>query len=660
MADRRYLLMSQPGIRRDGTPFDSDFYSDGEWVRWQRGKPRKIGGYRAMSRLVNSPVREVYVDSRNDTNTAHYFSRWGVQRQQFSNTGAGDSFEDRTPFDFTPNAAYTWKADSMFSSTGSPYTALLAQCAPDVSDIASDIEGPIYFGDIATNDPLVQVTNASTPILTSGGICVLQPYLFVYGSNGLLRNSNANDFSDATGWVTGGANDANSANVSSTKFVHGAPVRGGGQSPAGIFWSLNAVVRASFTSDDRIWSYDTLSNPTSIMSKRCVVEVDGKFFWIGTDRFLMYNGVVQEIENNMNQNWFFDNLNYSQRNKVWGTKVPRWGEIWWFYPRGHDTECNDAIIFNYRENTWYDAQKTRGAGDFVETFPYPLWTGTEEVYNTTVLPVGLHLLTDAVTMSGDDTLSVPASTGVAVGMLVIHPSVAYGTLVQSTTATTIVMDANATAEVADGALVAFTTLDPPFVPGNVVTGGTSGAVGTAIRVSNLAINVINVTGTFVITEALTGIGGATGVVTAAPFAQVLEGAYQHEFGVNKVVGDNVSALRSSFTTCNFGFASGNEQNPFVNSPVASDIMTKVGRLDPDFGAVGPLEVTVSGRSYPVQSNTVLQAKMVQDTEPYSDFEAQERILVVKVESNVQDGTYQMGAPYVGLEPGDERSTAETL
>jgi glycosyltransferase involved in cell wall biosynthesis len=82
------------------------------------------------------------------------------------------------------------------------------------------------------------------------------------------------------------------------------------------------------------------------MSSQCVIEYDGIFYWCAVDRFLMYNGVVQEIPNTANQNYFFDNLNYAQRQKVWCTKVPRWGEIWWFYPRGDATECTDAIIYN--------------------------------------------------------------------------------------------------------------------------------------------------------------------------------------------------------------------------------------------------------------------------------------------------------------------------
>jgi hypothetical protein len=99
----------------------------------------------------------------------------------------------------------------------------------------------------------------------------------------------------------------------------------------------------------------------------------------------MYNGVVTEIPNSMNFNYFFDNLNYAQRQKVWASKIPRWGEIWWFFPSGDSEECNDAVVFNVREQVWYDAGTAigarRSAGVFSEVFRFPVWAGTEQ--NTT-------------------------------------------------------------------------------------------------------------------------------------------------------------------------------------------------------------------------------------------------------------------------------------
>ena len=218
-------------------------------------------------------------------------------------------------------------------------------------------------------------------ISVSGGVVMLHPYLFVYGNNGLIQNSAAGDFSN---WVSA---DANANNVATGKIVKGLPLRGGTTSPAGLFWSLDSIIRVTYTPStvngiNFYWKYDLLTSQNSIMSSQCVIEYDGIFYWCAVDRFLTYNGVVQEIPNTINQNYFFDNLNYSQRQKVWCTKVPRWGEIWWFYPKGDATECTDAIIYNVREKTWYDAGQSPGAqrssGTFSEVFRKPIWGGNVE------------------------------------------------------------------------------------------------------------------------------------------------------------------------------------------------------------------------------------------------------------------------------------------
>ena len=41
-------LNIKPGIQRDGTQFDAPCFTEGEWVRFQRGRPRKIQGYRGI------------------------------------------------------------------------------------------------------------------------------------------------------------------------------------------------------------------------------------------------------------------------------------------------------------------------------------------------------------------------------------------------------------------------------------------------------------------------------------------------------------------------------------------------------------------------------------------------------------------------------------
>ncbi len=573
--------LTQPGIKRDGTDFDSPFYQDGQWLRFQRGRPRKIGGYRGMTNLLTGPVRNAFVDSRAGTNTLHTFSPWGVQRLEFDSQGNGGAVVDRTPSGFTRNDLLRWTADRMFSGAGSPYTALMCAATPDIADIASDTGGRLYYGDITATAALAQASDAGGPISVSGGCVVLQPFLFVYGSNGLIRNTIANpDLSVATAWS---GTNSNTANVAGTKIIKGLPVRGGSTSPAGLFWALDSLLRVTFVGGTAIWRYDTISTSINVLSGNGIVEYDGNYYWVGTDRFFMYNGVVQELPNQMNFNWFFDNLNIAQRQKVWALKIPKYGEIWWFFPFGSATECTHAICYNVRENTWYDNRNPRTAGTSPQVFPFPIKIGGEEDRDTTYI-------------------TYTAGVG-------------------------------------------------SFAPGSTVTGGTSGATGTIARVLNTtppALNLINVSGTFAAAESISA-GSVTGTNISSPQAQTLSVAWQHEYGVDKIYGSDVTAIRSFFETTNMSYADGQLSG---GQPVDQQVRTT--RVEPDFIMVGNMNCYVNGRSYAQQSNTLSQPYTFSSSTPFFNIREQRRLMSLIFESNEQNGNYQLGKMLATLEPGDAR------
>jgi hypothetical protein len=162
-----------------------------------------------------------------------------------------------------------------------------------------------------------------------------------------------------------------------------------------------------------------------------VIEYDGIFYWAGVDRFLMYNGVVQEVPNQMSLDWFFDNLNYGMRQKVFAFKVPRRGEIWWCYPRGIAMECTHAVIYNVREGYWYDTVLPDGgrcAGVFAKVYNLPfmvdtdltasgytLWqheTGLDKINGSSIVAIKSYFETSELTLmkgSNPSTQSLSAS-----------------------------------------------------------------------------------------------------------------------------------------------------------------------------------------------------------------------------------------------------------
>ena len=509
-----------PGIQRDGTVFDAPCFVDGRWVRFQRGRPRKIGGYDAIFLNASGISRGMAMTAVNGFN--YVVSGYSDGLEQWitgTSGGLGSGPYTYSLSNFTANANNLWQFDIAYDSTGNNTNNLVAHPGQNLSFITSTVETPVLYGQFpgsyssltmskvgvftavgstttgskvflldsnnvrvgagqsisganipsgttvlsisanvlnitascsgttltTTGSPalLVGMTVTVPPngtaagfnlgtivsgsvntwvvtiggtfssqamtasssgvtivnmsanatasatgttatfdnnIAVSGGCVVIHPYLFVYGSNGLIQNSSAGDFAN---WVSP---DANATNVATGKIVRGLPIRGGSTSPSGLFWAVDALIRVSFQPSSSggtnyFWAYDLVSSQTSIMSSSSVIEYDGIFYWAGVDRFLSYNGVVQEIPNSNNQNYFFDNVNMTQRQKVWATKVPRYGEIWWFYPKGDATECTDAIIYNVRDKTWYDAGEAigarRSAGVFSEVFFKPIWAGNE-------------------------------------------------------------------------------------------------------------------------------------------------------------------------------------------------------------------------------------------------------------------------------------------
>ena len=368
-------IKSLPGIKRDGTRLEGDVYVDGQWVRFQRGLPRKIAGYRSINRFLSGVPRSIHEYTKDNLTYIHLGSAHAVERLYID-----DSFNTSVITNRTPSVGYTDDDENIWQFAvdtqlvgGVPTPLLIAQVAPNGTCVCNNDGGEVFYGGLFDTTVLTPLTTIPTGFNASGGVVALHPYTVVFGNDGYVAWSIPGDPTDFTGTGSG------SLNVTDQKIVRGMAMRGGpGNSPSGLLWSANALIRMSFVGGDPIFDFDTISAQTSILGSNTVIEYDGVFYWIGVDRFLMFNGVVREVENNLNQNWFFDGLNYDQRQKVFAFKVPRFGEIWWCYPRGDNTEPSHAVIYNVRENTWYDTElpnSGRGAGIFPTVFRKPLLTG---------------------------------------------------------------------------------------------------------------------------------------------------------------------------------------------------------------------------------------------------------------------------------------------
>jgi hypothetical protein len=659
MTKKVFALDTKAGIQRDGTVFDKEFYNDGRWVRFQRGRPRKMGGYREIVDDLAGPSRGIYLNPQQNFNNVFNGYSGGLQVLPISNTGTGSGITDITLTGFTANANNLWQFDTFFDGTGSGTNLLLAHPGQNLTLIDNNINTSVLGGNIngtslnpigvftavaatitsglttitmsavntqigagqlvtgtgipsgATVVSIASTTltisapataNGSSITLTfnnqvsvSGGVVTLHPYVFVYGNDGLIKNCSAGNVND---WVSA---DANEVSVATGKIVQGLPVRGGSNAPSGLFWSLDSLIRVSYIggagTPPQFWRYDLISSQSSILSSQSVIEYDGVYYWCGVDRFLLYNGVVKEIPNTFNQNYFFDNLNYAQREKVWVTKVPRFGEIWWFYPSGTATECNNAVVYNVRENVWYDAGfalgAQRSAGYFSQVFPFPISS------DWNVNAVG-GILTATITNGGS----------------------AYTNGTYTNQALTGGSGTGATANI---------TVAGGIVTAAVINGhGVNYAIGNTLSAS---------------------IAGGAGFVLTVNTLMNFVSLFQNEIGTDKVVGALSVAIESYFETNDLGLVSGGPSQP---SAVGENRWLRLERVEPDFIQSGDMELYVTGRPFAQIADETTGPYVFSPSTGKIDMREQRRELRLKFVSNVAGGNYQVGKILLDADVGDSR------
>ena len=754
MTKKVFALDTKAGIQRDGTTFDKDFYTDGRWTRFQRGRPRKIGGYRQITEYLAGPSRGIFVVPKSNYNNIYSGYSDGLQVVPVNNNGVGagitdftfcgvlltitglaggsgyvdatyigvplsytgmgmgagatatitvsggavtavtitgggygyTQFEeltadnsylggsgsgftvlvDTTDSCFTPSDNNLWQFDTFTDSSGTGASYLLSHPAQSLNDIDNEVNTPVMAsiiggshanpigvftdtGAITSGSPNVTLAvanfnigvnqlvtgpgipagtrvlsvNLTDVVLTenatatlaaalltfdnevevSGGVVTLHPYVFVYGNNGLIRNCASGNFDD---WVSA---DANTVNVATGKIVQGLPVRGGSNSPSGLFWSLDSLIRVSFAPTSLgvagtgnfaapiFWRYDIISSQSSILSSQSVIEYDGIYYWCGTDRFLLYNGVVKEIANPMNQNWFFDNLNYSQRQKVYATKVPRFGEIWWFYPRGNSEECNDAVIYNVRENVWYDVGTALGArrtaGYFSQVFRFPVNAGWEPNY---VGGVNMVTIADAGTGYTDGTYYYESLTG--------------GT--------------------GSGAKANITVVGGVVISIQITDRGSGYTVGDTLSASLPA--------------------GADFELTVDSTMNFVS-LWQHEVGTDEVRFTQSNAIEAYIETNDLGWVAGGPSQP---SPIGENRWLHLERLEPDFIQSEEMELYVVGRPYAQEQDKVTGPYTFQPGTSKIDLREQRRELRLRFVSNISGGNFQMGRVILNADLGDVR------
>lgn len=433
-----------------GKPWNSDFLTEAgieydQYSFTSLGNATFYDGFGISSTGYRIP-RKILAFTLDDINKIIVTSDYNQDVTDETATYGGIAFADETgqvshidfvdglfpaEYGYVPNKTYIWSLEYMNLSLGqelaadSTYIIAHASCGNNgISDETNSFVFIIAAKNIAENklmSPLAPVLpvgfdtalSTNTNVSVSGGVCVVGPFVFAYGNNGLIRNSDSNN---ALYWADPGSTEwqfdsrlTNDVNVCNSKIVKGVSYKGMGTYSA-LFWSLDSLILATFVGAPLVFSYTIIATNISIIAPNSVVERAGTFFWIGDGRFFVCSGAqVSEVQNIQNRNWFFSNVNNAYQHLIWGCLNPEYSEIWWFFPFGDSTECDYALIYNYEDNIWNSTKIDRGAGVYASIFSSPIWATNKINEVTNAYDIFIHETgTDAVDQSGNAT-GIPCS-----------------------------------------------------------------------------------------------------------------------------------------------------------------------------------------------------------------------------------------------------------
>ena len=178
-----------------------------------------------------------------------------------------------------------------------------------------------------------------------------------YGSNVLdpmLIRWSAQD--DIYNWTPSITNQAGSIRIS-----HGSEIVGIVQTRQEIVvFTDSAIYSLQYLGPPYVWVPQLLGDNISIMSPNAAVIASGIVYWMGVDKFYMYDGRVQTLKCDLRRHVFGD-LNQEQALQVFAGTSEGFNEVWWFYCSAGSTAVDRYVIFNYLENIWYYGTMSRTA-----------------------------------------------------------------------------------------------------------------------------------------------------------------------------------------------------------------------------------------------------------------------------------------------------------
>lgn len=290
-------------------------------------------------------IRAVYTTP---TETTYYIQTFNTSASRFLvQAGTDTVFVDdgSTRTDLTPDPAPAGGRDDRW--TGGDFNGVLI--------LNNGVDGPWYWGgstdsDLAalTNWPSGYVADTLRPFreyLVAGAIAhggTKYPQL-------LMWSSATEAGSIPSAWTAAATNDAGDDPLSGKGAIIDMLPLGN----VNIIYCRSGRVAMRYVGGNEVFAFDPLPGSDGLLNIGCVVEVpSGHVFYTGDDVMFHSGGEANSIADQRVKDWLASNIDSTNAQRAFLAKNPQRGEVWVCFPQTGSTDCDRALVWNWKADTW--------------------------------------------------------------------------------------------------------------------------------------------------------------------------------------------------------------------------------------------------------------------------------------------------------------------
>ena len=152
-----------------------------------------------------------------------------------------------------------------------------------------------------------------------------------------------------------------------------------------LVFTDTAVYQMQYIGAPYVFSFTLIQENISIISQNAAVTANNMTWWMGTDKFYIYNGSVQVLPCPLRR-YVFTNIN---KDYAWKTVVgynEGFSEVWWFYPSSTSMVNDSYVKYNFADQVWDYGSLNRTAwnGNAIQDYPVAAYS-VQSTYLTSLI-----------------------------------------------------------------------------------------------------------------------------------------------------------------------------------------------------------------------------------------------------------------------------------